>query len=221
MYTTAGLCHNVDYAAKIQMLATRSQGSLGAGSQALALPALLCTRKNFLKNLNDTPSDGETEEARTQRRMRELPKVYTTQYERLACELALKLDDALVIFQRHGLNQEQAVALLDTKEFAALLDRVSREVAENGLSFRSKARAMAEELLPHAFYIATDELASSAVRADIIQWMARVGDLEPAKKDGKDAGTGGGLVLNIQFSGEAPRPLVTAEREPITIEAEK
>jgi len=152
-------------------------------------------------------------------RLAALPAAYKAQYERLALELALKLDDSAVIFQRHGYTPEQALALLETKGFAALLEHTAQEVREKGLSFRAKARVMAEDLLQHGYEIATDDHASAAVRADLIQWMARVADLEPPKKDGKDTGAGGGLHLSITFAGQAPQT-VTTGREPITIEAE-
>ena len=150
-------------------------------------------------------------------RLAALPAAYKSQHERLAYELALKLDDSAVIFQRHGYTGEQALALLETGEFPALLERVVQEVREKGLSFRAKARVMAEDLLQHGYEIATDDQASSAVRADLIQWMARVADLEPAKKDGKDTGAGGGLHLSITFAGQAPQT-VTTGHEPITID---
>ena len=155
-------------------------------------------------------------ETRQKERLAALPALYKTQHERLACELALGLDEHTEIFQRHGYTPEQALSLIETKEFAQTLERVAQEVRASGLSFRTKARAMAEDLLPHAYTIATDELASAAVRADIIQWMARVADLEPAKK-GEDRGAGSGLTLNITFAGQEKQPVISVH-EPITIE---
>jgi len=156
-------------------------------------------------------------EQRQRDRLAALPAVYKTQHDRLACEIAIGLDEHVAIFARHGYTTDQALALLETREFSLTLERVTKEVRESGLSFRSKARAMAEDLLPHAYEIATDEYASAAVRADIIQWMARVADLEPAKKDGKEPGTGGGLTLNITFAGQEKQAVITGH-EPITIE---
>lgn len=163
-------------------------------------------------------SEDRTFKARQDERLAALPAVYKTQYERLACEIAIGLEEPVEVFARHGYTPEQAVALLEQKDFSGLLERVTKEVRESGLSFRTKARAMAEDLLPHAYTIATDELASSAVRADIIQWLTRVADLEPPKKDGKDAGSGGGLVMNITFAGQE-KPTVISTHEPITIDA--
>lgn len=151
-------------------------------------------------------------------RIAALPAVYKTQYGRLAMELALKIDDPTTIFARHGHDTEAATALIQTAEFTALLASAEKEVAENGVSFRTKARAIAEDLLPYAYEIATDDLASGSVRSDLIQWFARVGGLEPPKQDGKGGTGGGGLNLTINFSGEAPMKVVG--NEPITIQAD-
>lgn len=155
---------------------------------------------------------------RQQARLAALPAVYKTQHERLAVELALKLDDSETIFARHGYSPSMALELIESPAFSALLAKAVQEVRESGMSFRAKARVMAEDLLQHGYEIATDEHASAAVRADLIQWMARVADLEPApKKDGGAGAAGGGLHLSITFAGQAPQAVVTGH-EPITIE---
>lgn len=156
--------------------------------------------------------------SRREARLAALPAAYKAQPERLCYELALALEDPLVIFARYGYDGSAAVAMLQTEEFAKTLNVVAQAVKDGGMRFRAKARAMAEDLLPEAYQIATDELASSAVRADLIQWMARVADLEPAPKtkDGGGSG-GGGFNLSIVFSGQAPQAVITG-REPITIE---
>ena len=153
---------------------------------------------------------------RTQRQAL-IPAIYKTQYERLAVELALGFDTPEAIFESYRMTPEQAFELLEQAAFQALLERVSKEVREAGVSFRMKARTIAEALLPEAFEMATDPLCSSAVRADLIKWAAKVAALEP--REGKDeAKQGGGLTLNITFAGEATKQIIHG-REPITIEA--
>lgn len=161
-----------------------------------------------------------SELTRQEARLAALPAAYRTQHERLAVELALKLDDSETIFARHGYSPQAALELIETPAFSALLAKAAEEVRTSGMSFRAKARVMAEDLLQHGYEIATDEQASAAVRADLIQWMARVADLEPAPKtkDGGAAG-GGGLHLSITFAGQAPQAVVT--HEPLTLEGER
>ena len=147
-------------------------------------------------------------------RLAAVPAIYRTNHERLACELALKIDPVDEVFGRYGYTPEQAVVLLEQPAFSGLLEKISKEVAETGLSFRNKVRAIAEDLLPEAYAMATDITISSAVRTDIIKWAAKVGGLEPKEKD--DGRTSGGMTLNITFSGQAPQAVIT--HEPLTIE---
>lgn len=155
-------------------------------------------------------------QARQDARLEAVPELYRQKHERLAIELAMGMDDADAIFARHGYDKDQAVALVGTPAFLALLQRTAEEVKTSGASFRMKARAQAEELLGYSFELATDPSVSSATRLDAIQWTAKMGDLEPkgAKDDGK---TGGGLTLSITFSGQQPQTVV-AGHEPLTIE---
>lgn len=148
-------------------------------------------------------------------RMRGVPSLYKTTHERLAVELALRMEDPEVIFQRYGYAPDAAATLMDTASFTILLARIGKEIAENGLSFKTKIRAIAEDLLPTAHSLATDPMTSSAVRADIIKWATKIAGHEP--KETKDDGrSGGGLNLSITFSGQQPMKVV--QNEALTIE---
>lgn len=143
-------------------------------------------------------------------RMEKVPALYRTTLERLAVELALAMDTPEETFQRYNYTPEAAAELLDTPSFTVLLSRIGKEVRESGLSFRSKAKAISEELLPHAFSMATDPEVSSAVRADLIKWAAKVAGNEPkeAKDDGRSSG---GLNLSITFANQPPMKVVSQE----------
>lgn len=162
-----------------------------------------------------TPGELDGVPAATQRqqaRLAAIPAVYKTQYGRLAMELAMKLDEPAEIFARHGFSPESALELLESAEFSALLTVAEKEARESGLTFRTKARAMAEDLLTHGYEIATDDLASASVRADLIQWFARIGGLEPPKASDKDGlHSGGGINLTLNFSGAPPQNIVAGE----------
>lgn len=157
---------------------------------------------------------GTTAQEYQDARMSAVPAVYRTTHERLACELALGMEEPGAIFAQYGYNEDQALALMEAPGFAATLSRIGKEVKESGLSFKLKARAQAEELLGHSFEIATDPLAPTSERVKLIQWTAKVAGYEP--KEGKEEGrAGGGLNLTIQFSGQAPVQVV--QHEPLTI----
>jgi len=155
---------------------------------------------------------------RQEERLSAIPALYKTTHERLACELALRMESPEEIFPRYGYDAEAAAALMESTAFTQLLERIGVEIRENGLSFRMKAKALSEELLPHAYDMATDPLVSSAVRADLIKWTAKVAGNEPAPQKGVEQGAGG-FSLSITFAGQAPVAVVTG-REPLTIEQE-
>jgi len=152
---------------------------------------------------------------RQQERLTAIPALYRTNHERLACELALKMDSTEDVFARYGYTPEGAAELMESPAFTALLGRIGIEIRENGLSFRQKAKAIAEELLPTAFDIATDPLQSAAVRADLIKWAAKVAGHEPNPKEAPQGGAG--FSLTLMFAGNAPEKVITG-REPLTIE---
>lgn len=140
---------------------------------------------------------------------------------RLAFDIAMVgADKAMAVFERYALDQQSAIELLQNPVFQQQLKTYRAELEANGLTYRQKARILAEDLLPHGYDLATDVTVPASVRADMIQWMTKVADLEPAKASGKDIGVGGGAFsLSILFAGE--RPAQTVGAAPITIEGER
>ncbi|MHB8388056.1 MAG: hypothetical protein ACYDBH_00580 [Acidobacteriaceae bacterium] len=155
-------------------------------------------------------------ELRQEARLAGIPAIYRTTHERLACELALHIEEPEEVFARYGYGVDEAMALMETPAFALLLDRIAREIRESGLSFKMKARAQAEELLASSFVMATDPYVSAAVRADLIKWTAKMAGHEPREKE--DGKLGGGLTLSITFAGQSPQKVVG--HEPLTLEQE-
>ena len=141
-------------------------------------------------------------------RRTEIPAIYKTAHERLAVDLALRMANPEEVFTEHGFTPAQALELTESPAFTALCKRVSSEIRETGLSYRLKARAIAEELLPEAFDIATDPLQSGAVRAKIIEWVTRVAGHEPAPAKGGVGEGAGGFNLSITFAGQPPQQIM-------------
>ena len=140
-------------------------------------------------------------------RLEDVPEIYRKKLERLAVELALNINDAEDIFDQYGYSPDAAAELVENPAFVLLMQQAQKEVFETGLSFRTKAKLMAGELLPYAHDIATDPLQSAAVRATLIQWVTKVANLEP-KEAKDDSKSGSGLVLSITFAGQAPQQVV-------------
>ena len=151
-------------------------------------------------------------------RLAALPAVYKTAHERLCYEIVLAKvtgESEADAFTRNGYTPEQALALLEQPGFAALLNRVHKDLHENGLTFRAKARSMAEALLESAFEIATDPTQPTAERVKIVQWTAKMAGHEKGldKEEGKGSG---GFSLSITFAGQEPMKVVA--NEPALIE---
>lgn len=156
-----------------------------------------------------------TAEQRRDDRMSGVPDIYKAPLERMACELALELEDPTEVFRRYGYAEDRAAALLNSEQFSILLARIGKEVRESGLSFKMKARAMAEGFLADVYDIVTDPLQPTSERGKLIQWTAKVGGLEPKEKD--EGKVPGGFALSITFAGEQ-QPMKVVGNEPVTIE---
>lgn len=159
-----------------------------------------------------TPSEHQAE------RLAALPALYKTQHERLCYEIVLAKvtgESETDAFTRNGYTPEQALVLLESPGFASLLDRVAKDLHDNGLTFRAKARSMAETLLESAFEIATDPTQPTSERVKIVQWTAKMAGHEKGldKEEGKGAG---GFSLSITFAGQEPMKVVA--NEPALIE---
>lgn len=158
-------------------------------------------------------------EIRRDARIAAQPAIYKTAHERMAYELALRLEPPEEVFARYQLTVEAAKELIASPPFNEMLVRIEAEVKEQGLTFRAKARIMAEDLLKDGYEMATDANTQQSVRADLIKWFTKVGDLEPAAKKDEGVKSGQGLTLAITFAGAAPQAILTG-REIVTIDQE-
>lgn len=140
---------------------------------------------------------------------------------RLALDIVLAgAEKAMEVFDRYKIDKAVAVELLQNPVFLKQLERYKAEVETSGLSFRGKARILAEDLLPHGYEIATDPAYPAAVRADMIQWFTKIADLEPKKDDPKGGGGGGGFSLQILFAGAVPTQTLVGASSAVPIEHE-
>jgi hypothetical protein len=163
------------------------------------------------------PAEQSPSELRQESRLAGIPEFYKTKHERMACELALRMEDAEAIFRAYDYTPEQAATLCESQAFITLLERVTKEIQSSGLTFKTKAKAIAEDSLPFAYEMLSDPNCSSAVRLGTIQWVAKMaGHDVPPKADGA---VGGGFTLSITFAGQEPQKVISSH-EPLTIEQE-
>lgn len=132
---------------------------------------------------------------------------------RLAYELALGLDGAEQIFEKYGYDHTQAGRLIKFAPFAATIKKYKEEIQASGISFKLKAKIQAEDLLTHSYAMATDPMVPPAVRADLIQWTAKMAELEPVRDKGTTGqGSNQSFQLNITFAGQ---PTVAVNAVPV------
>lgn len=128
-----------------------------------------------------------------------LPDLPILSSKRVMLEIALYLegsgDTVEDILNRNQITPEDLKILVANPIFKADLARVREEVRENGLTFRVKARTMAEELLKTTWDITQDNSTSPAVKADLIKACVEWGDLKPKSKENAGVGAGGVRIV--------------------------
>ena len=136
-----------------------------------------------------------------------IPALPILNSKRVLLEIALYLegsgDTVEDVCNRNQITPEELLILLANPIFKGDLVRTREEVREHGLTFRVKARTMAEELLKTTWEITQDSTTSPAVKADLIKACVEWGDLKPKNKDMGQIGSGG-VKIQINFRGGGP-----------------
>lgn len=81
--------------------------------------------------------------------------------------------------------------------FAQYLKQIKAELVENGFSFASKCRVLAEDLLANAYRMAKDDDTPAAVRLRALENLVDWGDLKPKTAFSGANGPGYSIVINL------------------------
>jgi hypothetical protein len=100
---------------------------------------------------------------------------------RLCFDVALGVDSLDEILARYALSAEQFQVWAKHPLFMRTVGEFQKHIRENGLSFRAKARMQAEDLLGVAYGLVQDKNTPASTRADLIKWIAKMGELEPTQ----------------------------------------
>jgi len=100
---------------------------------------------------------------------------------RLCFDVALGVDSLDEILARYAVSVDQFNLWAQHPLFMRTVGEFQKHIRENGLSFRAKARMQAEDLLNVAYGLVQDKNTPAATRADLIKWVAKMGELEPAQ----------------------------------------
>ena len=117
------------------------------------------------------------------------------------------------ILTRHSINEVQLALYNADSVFLKKVGFLREEIQENGMTFRMKARAQAEELLVTSWTLIHSPEVSASVKADLIKSTVKWGDLEPKASAIADGGAGGVTIqINVPVGGQV------AEQPPKIIE---
>jgi uncharacterized protein (UPF0147 family) len=116
---------------------------------------------------------------------------------RLLMDLAVGVEELPTILARFDLTMEDFDDLLKHPVFRRELAVMTRDVQENGATFRAKAKIQAESYLPVLDNIVNDENVPTGIRLDAIKSAVRWGDLEPKESRGQDNAA---ATVNIQIN---------------------
>lgn len=130
----------------------------------------------------------------------------TTHYawpDRLAFDIALKLegsgDKIEEILAKYELDALQLQDISKDKLFQKRVSSYREDIKTNGVTFRMKARAQAEELLLTSWQLIHDPDVSPAVKADLIKSTVKWSGLEPKDNPGDAQQGGGGVKITINM----------------------
>jgi len=117
---------------------------------------------------------------------------------RLILDLALAIEDTTPILERYSLSEDDYSSLMRTPSFRRDLALTMREVRENGLSFKHKARVQAESYLEVLDQLVYSPATPASTRLDGIKQAVTWGDLSP--KEGKEGDVQNAQQINISIN---------------------
>jgi len=145
--------------------------------------------------------------------------------DKFAFDLALHMEGSGEpvedILSAYGYTIDDLAAWQLDTTFTKRIDEWREEISTNGLTFKAKARAQADELLATSWGLIHDHSTPATVKADLIKSTVKWAGLEaPVKEEGGDLSGGVTIHINLDKSVtvEAETP---AKAEAINITPQK
>jgi len=123
--------------------------------------------------------------------------------DKFVFEIALALEGSgepiADILTRHNLTQQNLLDFTKDPQFQKRIEAYQKDIVENGLTFKLKARAQAEDLLATSYLLIHDGDVPANVKADLIKATVRWAGLEPKNTDPSigEAGRGVSITINM------------------------
>lgn len=132
--------------------------------------------------------------------------------DRLALDVALSLEDSSFTIDElltyHHLTEDQLLSISADPLFQRAVRSMRDEVREKGLTFRMKARVMADSLLKTSWQIIHSESTPPSVKSELIRSTVKWANLEPKNDTPLDSTNGARIIIQI---GGQERSLVGLE----------
>jgi len=108
-------------------------------------------------------------------------------------------DDVNDILQRYQISPNRYIELTRSPVFLKELQKYREDIRDNGLTFKVKARVMAEQLLPKTYSMIYDPDVAPTVQADLIKSVARWAGYDQPKlpNQQQDDKPGFSIVINL------------------------
>jgi hypothetical protein len=105
------------------------------------------------------------------------------------------------ICESYGIDREEWERICALPSFIADVQNAMEMLRKDGMSFRTKARLQAEELLKTSWTMIHDKsgVVGAAVKADLLKYTIRVAGLEPNPRAEGGVIGGNGLSININL----------------------
>ena len=118
---------------------------------------------------------------------------------RLILDLALGIEDTRQVLERYGLTDNDYIVLCGSRVFRQELAVTIRDVHENGLPFRAKARVQAEAYLEVINDLVYNETTPATTKLEAIRSTVRWANLEPKEDKSESGNTQAQINVSINF----------------------
>jgi len=130
--------------------------------------------------------------------------------------IAMGMEEPADIAARYGYGAAQWLKLSQWQPFLLTVAAQKAEFEKSGVTFRLKSAQKADTMADHVFVEAMANETSLSQKIAVMQWFARMGELEPKEtKGGPAAGEGFSITINL---GSQSQPQTVTAATPVTIE---
>jgi len=115
--------------------------------------------------------------------------------------IAMGLEDPGVVAARYGFEGERWAKLQEWPPFLLTIAKQKAEFEASGVTFRNKTSLMADQLADQVFVQAMGHETTLAQKMNVLQYFAKMGELEP--KESKQQAQGEGFSISINIGGQS------------------